>query len=228
MCSTQQLKIPKDEVLRYLGYKKQKLSKSIDELIDKTIDESKKLIMPKCIYFKYKKHTKEDGIYVDKTNLILKGKDIENHLLYANEIFIIAATVGIKIEQKIKLYEKLDLTKALILDSCATVAIEEFLDELEEKIKLDARKKNLATTFRYSPGYGDLPLDIQKDIINTLKADKAIGLTVSSHHLLFPRKSVTAIMGLIPIDKEAKQRGCEACKNYNNCNFRKEGINCGA
>ncbi|WP_315082109.1 methionine synthase [uncultured Clostridium sp.] len=228
MCNTKQLKIPKDEVLRYLGYKKQKLTESIDELIEKTIDESRNLIIPKCVYCKYKKHTENDGVHVAKTNLILKGEDIKNHLLYAKEMFVIAATVGNKIEQKIRLYEKVNLTKALILDACATVAIEEFLDELEEKIRLDARKENLAITFRYSPGYGDLPLNIQKDIVNTLNADKAIGLTVSSHHLLFPRKSVTAIIGLIPIEKEEKQRGCEICKNYNNCSFRKEGTNCGA
>ncbi|KAI3346556.1 methionine synthase [Clostridium botulinum] len=228
MCNTKQLKIPKDEVLRYLGYKKQKLSESMNELIEETIDECRNLIIPKQVYCKYKKHDENDGVYIYKTNLILKGEDIKNHLLYANEVFIIAATVGNKIEQKIRLYEKINLTKALILDACATVAIEEFLDELEEKIRLDARKEDLAITFRYSPGYGDLPLDIQKDIVNALNADKTIGLTVSSHSLLFPRKSVTAIIGLIPIEKEEKQRGCETCKNYNNCNFRKEGINCGA
>ncbi|AOR24197.1 methionine synthase [Clostridium taeniosporum] len=223
-----EIKIPKDEVLRYLGYKKQELTKEMYALIEETIGECRNLVTPKHVYSKYKKNTKDAGVYVEGTSLILKGEDIKNHLLYANEIFIIAATVGNKIEQKIRLYQTVNLTKALILDACATVAIEEFLDELEEKIKLDARKENLAITFRYSPGYGDLPLDIQKDIVNTLKADKAIGLTVSSHHLLFPRKSVTAIIGLIPKEKEQKQRGCELCKNYNNCRFRKEGTNCGA
>ncbi|ACD25062.1 methionine synthase [Clostridium botulinum] len=228
MYNIKQLKIPKDEVLRYLGYKKQELTVSMDVLIDETIDECKKLIIPKYVCAKYKNHTENDGVYVDGTNLILKGEDIKNHLLYAQEVFVIAGTVGSKVEKKIKLYETIELTKALILDACATVAIEEFLDEIEEKIRLDVRKENSAITFRYSPGYGDLSLDIQRDIVNTLKADKAIGLTVSSHYLLFPRKSVTAIIGVIPKEKEEKQRGCEVCKNYNNCSFRREGNNCGA
>ena len=53
--SSENLKIPKDEVLRYLGYKakKQNIDKSLDELIDLTIDESKKLIEPKFVYHKY-------------------------------------------------------------------------------------------------------------------------------------------------------------------------------
>lgn len=228
MYNIKQLKIPKDEVLRYLGYKQQELNESMDELINKTIDECRNLIIPKYVYAEYQNHTEKDGVYINGTNLILKGEDIKNHLLYAEKIFIIAATIGNKIEQKIKLYETTKLTKALILDACATTAIEEVLDQIEEKIRLDARKEGLAITFRYSPGYGDLSLDIQKNIVNTLNADKTIGLTVSSHHLLFPRKSVTAIIGLIPKEKEEKQRGCEVCKNYNNCNFRREGTNCGA
>ncbi|MBW6409136.1 methionine synthase [Clostridium weizhouense] len=228
MYNIKQLKIPKDEVLRYLGYKQQELNESMNELINKSIEECKDLIAPKYVYAQYKNHNEKDGVHIDRTNLILNGEDIKNHLLYAEKTFIIAATIGNKIEQKIKLYETINLTKALILDACATTAIEEVLDQIEEKIRLDARKEGLAITFRYSPGYGDLPLDIQKNIINTLKADKAIGLTVSSHHLLFPRKSVTAIIGVIPKEKEEKQRGCEVCKNYNNCSFRREGTNCGA
>ena len=71
-----------------------------------------------------------------------------------------------------------------------------------------------------------IALDVQKDIINILKSEKTIGLTVSTHNLLMPRKSVTAIIGLIPKNKEVKKKGCEVCKNYENCSFRKEGIVC--
>ena len=195
-------KIPKEEVLRYLGYKaeKQILDKSLDELVDSIIEESKTLIEPKFIFNKYEIEVKEDGVH-------FKGN---------------------RIEQKIKLYEKISMTKALILDSCATTAVEEICDVIEEEIKKEAEEKGLSITFRYSPGYGDLPLEVQRDLVNTIGAEKRIGLTVSSHYLLFPWKSVTAIIGFVPKSKEERKKGCEVCKNYENCSFRREGLVCGS
>ena len=39
-----------------------------------------------------------------------------------------AATIGNDIERKTRLYEKTNLTKALIFDACATTAIESVCD----------------------------------------------------------------------------------------------------
>lgn len=223
------LKIPKDEVLRYLGYKEQKqtIDKSLDELIDSVIEEGKELIDAKFVYNKYYIEHREDGVYIDGTKLVLTGNDIKEHLENSDECVLMAVTVGNMIEQRIKLYQKVNLTKALILDSCATTAVEEICDIIEEKVKSEAAKDNLGITFRYSPGYGDLPLETQKNLVSTLNAERLIGLTVSPHFLLFPRKSVTAIIGLVSKDKEEKRRGCEVCKNYENCSFRREGLVCG-
>lgn len=222
------LAIPKKEVLRYLGHKNQEINGNIDRLIDETIKEAKELVNPKKVVARYKITINDTGVSLDNTNLILTGEDIKNHLKYSKDIYIMAVTLGSAIEKKIAYYEKIDLTKAVILDSCATTAVEEFCDLIEEDIKKIAESEYKEITFRYSPGYGDLPIDIQKDFLDTLNATKTIGLTVSSHNLLMPRKSVTAIIGLIPKDKAINKRTCEVCSNYNNCKFRKEGVSCGS
>lgn len=222
------LSIPKKEVLRYLGHKNQEINGNIDRLIDETIEEAKELIAPKKVVARYRITIKDTGVYLDNTNLVLTGEDIKNHLKYSKDIYIMAVTLGSVIEKKIAYYEKIDLTKAIILDSCATTAVEKFCDYIEEDIKKIAENENMGITFRYSPGYGDLPIDIQKDFLDTLNATKVIGLTVSRHNLLMPRKSVTAIIGLIPKDKELNKRTCEVCSNYENCKFRKEGVSCGS
>lgn len=222
------LAIPKKEVLRYLGHKNQEINGNIDRLIDETIKEAKELVNPKKVVARYKITINDTGVSLDNTNLILTGEDIKNHLKYSKDIYIMAVTLGSAIEKKIAYYEKIDLTKAVILDSCATTAVEEFCDFIEEDIKKIAESEHKGITFRYSPGYGDLPIDIQKDFLDTLNATKTIGLTVSSHNLLMPRKSVTAIIGLIPKDRAINKRTCEVCSNYNNCKFRKEGVSCGS
>lgn len=221
------IKIPKDEVLRYLGYKKQKFDKNIDLLIDKTIHEAQDIIELKYVLSKYKCIEKSDGVYIEGTNLILKGNDIKDHLKNSTEVILLAATLGRNIEKRISYYEKVDLTKAVILDSCATSAVEELCDRIEDIIKDEMIGDNESITFRYSPGYGDLPLDTQNNFVKTVNAQRLIGLTVSSHNLLMPRKSVTAIIGIISKEFQQKKKGCEVCRNYENCQFRKEGISCG-
>ena len=80
--------------------------------------------------------------------------------------------------------------------------------------------------FRYSSGYGDLSLDIQKEIINILDCERKIGLNVSNEKILFPRKSITAIVGVTNRIKEKSK--CKECVNFERCNYRKGDEVCGA
>lgn len=222
------LTIDKNEVLRYLGHNMQVIDNELDKLINDTIEECKTLIAPKYIYGEYNISLKNEKIILEETSLVLTGKDIIDLLNNSKSAVIMAVTLGGFIDKKIAFYEKTNLTKALILDSCATTAVEEVCDIIERHIKEKALERDLGITFRYSPGYGDLQLSVQKDFISTLSADKRIGLNTSEHYLLFPRKSVTAIIGLVPKEMQSTKRTCEVCKNYKNCSFRKEGANCGS
>lgn len=107
-------------------------------------------------------------------------------------------------------------------------AVEEVCDAVENLVKEKAAANGCSITFRYSPGYGDLPLEVQNSFLRALDAQKKIGLTVSRNNLLFPRKSVTAIIGIVEGEIENKKRTCKECNNYENCNFRREGESCGA
>ena len=222
-----ELKIARQEVLRYLGYKGQKIGENMIEMIDSCRQEVKNIITPRTVYEYRNIHNTEKGVEVEDTNLILIGNDIKSHLSSANKCVLIAVTLGNEIEKKTRLYEKINLTKALIIDACATTAVEEICDILEEKIRKTAEAEGMSITFRYSPGYGDLPLDTQNNFLRVLDAQKKIGLTVSENNLLFPRKSVTAIIGIVSLDTKIKKRSCENCNNYDNCSFRREGETCG-
>ena len=225
---TIELKIDRQEVLRYLGYRGQEIDNNMTEMIDGCRKEVQNVILPRAVY-EYKKISSTDkGIEIDGTNLILSGKDIAEHLKNSKECLLMAVTLGNDIEKRTRLYEKVNLTKALIIDACATTAVEEVCDIIEEKVRKEAESMGMNITFRYSPGYGDLPLDIQNNFLRVLDAQKKIGLTVSENNLLFPRKSVTAIIGIVSANIKINKKSCENCSNYNNCTFRREGENCGA
>lgn len=227
MVDINNLEISKSEVLRYLGHRNQEIEESLSKSIDEVIIETKELIKPKYILEYYNIKKGDNEIFIENTNLVLKGKSIYKHLEKSSSCALLVATLGNDIEKKTRLYERINLTKAVILDACATTAIEEVCDKIEEKVREEAKKKNLNITFRFSPGYGDLSLDIQRDFIGVLNATKKIGITVSEHNLLFPRKSVTAIIGITEEKEKKPKSKCENCSNFENCIYRRKGNSCG-
>ena len=58
-----------------------------------------------------------------------------------------------------------------------------------------ASKEGYNITYRYSPGYGDLTISHQSDILSLLNAQKLIGLSALESAILVPVKSVTAFIG---------------------------------
>ena len=98
--------------------------------------------------------------------------------------------------------------------------------ETEKEIKEKINKDNFMT-WRFSPGYGDLPITLQREFVRVTDAEKRIGLTVNEGGILLPRKSVTAIIGLSkePIPKQ--RRGCAYCNMNKTCQFRRGGTHCG-
>lgn len=219
------LKVPIEEVLRYLGYKGQELEKGLLDDINKIRKEAKAFFRPRHIYSFYEIIKKGKEIELVNTNVNFKGEDIYDLLKDSNKIILMAVTLGSDIERLTRKYEKISMRDALILDACATTAIEEYIDKLEENLKKEYLKEAENFTFRYSPGYGDLSLSSQRDIINILDCERKIGVNLSENLILFPRKSVTAILGIIKGKK--KKKSCVNCKNYKNCIYRKEGDICG-
>ena len=218
-----EINIDENEVLRYLGYKGQKIEEELLLKIRDTIEEGKKLFAPKVIYKEYPINILENGVEVIGTTLVLEGNDIKKLLIDSNRCILMAATIGNYIEKKIRLYERIDLTRGMILDSVSTTAVEELCDKVCALIEKDIIEDFEELTFRYSPGYGDLNLNIQKNFIEVLDATRKIGVNVSEHMLLFPRKSVTAIVGIRKKLGKKTKKSCINCKNYKNCLYRKGG-----
>lgn len=223
-------KVPqnKDEVLRYLGYKNQVLDKVTNDLIDELMNEVRSLIKARYIYKFFNIRKGKDKICLCNSNFSITGEDIRNHLDKSEVCVLMAVTLGNSIDEKIRYYEKISMTKALILDACATTAIEELCDKICEELEEVVQRENNTLTSRYSPGYGDLPLDIQKKFLTMLSAEKSIGLTASSNSILIPRKSVTAIVGVVKRENiSIKKISCLDCNKYSNCMFRKGDGGCG-
>ena len=93
-------------------------------------------------------------------------------------------------------YTHLDVYKRQVLQSTAAEAIECYCNLCQKNIEKEAAKDGLFVRPRYSPGYGDLSLDVQSSFLKALNAQKTIGLFLSEGGVMQPEKSVTALMGL--------------------------------
>ena len=76
-------------------------------------------------------------------------------------------------------------------DALCSAAIEGFCDLLNARLA-----EGLSTRARFSPGYGDMSLEYQRDFISVLDAGKNIGLALTQSLMLTPTKSVTALIGI--------------------------------
>ncbi len=162
------------------------------------------------------------------SGLTLTGEDIRRHLDGCDRAVLLAATLGREVDALLLRAEVRDMARALVWDSCASAAIENVCDNLEAELRAHFRAQGLYLTGRFSPGYGDLPLALQRPLCAALDTGRRIGLTVSRSGLLLPRKSVTAVLGLAATPKTGYRAGCAHCLLYDTCQRRKEGNPCGA
>ena len=117
--------------------------------------------------------------------------------------------------------------RAPVLEQTALFArgIGDVTDIVEKEIK--SQFEGCFFTTRYSPGYGDFPLEVQHDFLSALDAQRAIGLYANDAFLLTPMKSVTAVIGVGNKPPQGSKTGCEFCRIKDNCWFRKRGLYCG-
>jgi hypothetical protein len=110
---------------------------------------------------------------------------------------------------------------ALVLDSCATAFIESVCDNLQDDLTTTYAGQNKYLTRRHSPGYGNLQLSSQPQLLSLLDAGRKIGLSVTRNFLLTPTKSVTAVIGVSDFHRKIEPVSCNICEMRGKCNFRR-------
>jgi len=127
------------------------------------------------------------------TTRILNQKELENWPEFKNKsiIAIAAATIGPQFDLHLAALKQgsSDL-KSLLWHTAGSAAVEKICDTIENSIQLEFRKRNLVPSRRFSPGYGDFPLDRQKLFFRFLPCGE-IGIKLTSGLMMKPIKSVT-------------------------------------
>ena len=214
------MQIDRDEFLRYLGWNGQENDDTFLQKLDEAAKKFLAAATPKSVVRRFDL-TKE--FELAGTGFVLQGQDIRNHLSGCRQVYLMAATVGQGTEKAVSLAQKKSAHEALLLDTAASCAIESYCDDICEDLQRDCPT---LLTPRFSCGYGDFPLEAQREICAILRTDSQIGLCCDESYLLTPRKSVTALVGITDLPRTQKSsRGCgskcASCKHIG-CAFRKK------
>lgn len=157
---------------------------------------------------------------------ILLGQSVRQFLGQPDKVIICATTLGTQVDQLIRMEGVLSISNAVLIDTAAMEVIEDNLNEWVRTLK----KEHFDGAYlspRFSPGYGDMPLTMQKDILKELQCQKQIGLTVSDSGILLPKKSVTAVIGVYDRPFETHYSNCDSCLIRTVCKKRERGDYCG-
>ena len=213
--------IPREEVLRYLGCPGTEDPATL-ALVEGCSARLLAAARPKWTYRVFDLAVQTDGVRLD-CGLLLPGRDLAAHLRGCSRAALLAATLSAPVDALLRRAQAEDLAAAVGLDCCATAAVEAVCDLAEAEIRV--RFPGCSFPFRFSPGYGDLPIELQDPILRLLDAPRRVGLCATDRHILTPRKSVTAVLGISDGEISPQKRGCASCTFRDRCKFQcKESI----
>ena len=204
------------EILRYMGCKD--YTDDVAALVNACLKEIEGKLSYRVCYDVFDIEISSDAVNLGFVKCSSKGLAI--NLDGCQKAIVFAATIGLEIDRLITKYSRLSPSKALCFQAIGAERIESLCNVFNDEIAKDFLAQGLHSRPRFSPGYGDLSLEIQKSIFNYLDCPRKIGLSLNESLLMSPSKSVTAIIGLSTTPKKCKTASCTECTKLD-CSFRR-------
>jgi len=191
---------PKKElILTRLGYKKNvtTFSTSDKTQLDAGIKEGLLLCAPQGIYGILDIISNNGTTIKFKNDIEINSINLAEFLKNSSRAVFMFATVGHQVCDRISSeISSGNPALGVILDSVASQTTDAAVAWISEFVDKSIKKSGQKlTVHRYSPGYGDLSLSVQKVIFNMLQLDK-LGIKITDSFMLEPEKSVIAISGI--------------------------------
>lgn len=214
------LDINRKEIYRYLGIRRGDPDERTRQIVEECIDELTEVMTPRMVYRIFPLSFPEDGS-LDFTCFRVKSKNLQKNLKGCEKIIIFAATIGEGVDRLLRKYNKLEVSRGVIMQAASAAAIEAYCNEINQNFKDEAAKEGWYLRPRFSPGYGDFSLSYQSLISDVLKMEKTCGITLTDSLLMMPSKSVTAVIGMGRQKVSCVMDGCEVCNKKDTCQYRR-------
>lgn len=217
-------RLPDDEracgqALRFLGYRDESLADAAaHERVRHALCQLSLLARPALVRRSFE---------VTSLPLELPGESVREHLSGAIEVVLFCVTLGAAVDRELRVLGATDAPAQVIFDAAASAAIERLADAVEATVRAEAAERGLFCSWRFSPGYGDLPLSVQPRLLAVLDATRRIGVSPTASNLMVPTKSVSALVGIHPTPQPGLAESCAVCELADLCALRRRGLTCG-
>ena len=169
-----------------------------DEELTRTVREAfvnlEGCIEPRCVWGRFRIAHLDGGIELCGAEIF--SRNIARLTERSDECILLAATLGHEVDRQIALAQRKNMLEGVALDACAGVRIDAYIDGYVLDEIVPSLREGESLTHRFSPGYGDLSMNVTEEILAVLDATKRIGVSVTKSLMMTPMKSVTAIIGV--------------------------------
>ena len=182
----------KREILRY-AMLPQHVSAPDELPLDECLRMAEGRIRCRAVWRQYPLIHSETGL--DLGFAMTGSVSLQKHLEGCGSILLFCCTAGTEMDRLIARGSLKSPIHGLLMHAIGAQQVEGACDRLCGQLASLFPESTL--TPRFSPGYGDLPLSLQKDIFIALDCERKIGVTLTDTFLMRPSKSVTAIVGIL-------------------------------
>ena len=173
-----------------MGYKNDKPDEVVEELYRECLAEYQKAASYKAVCRKVPVLLKENG-RIDFGFCSIENENFYKNMKNCSSAYVFAATAGVGVDRLIMRYTKISPAEGMICDSIASSAVDVWCDKVNVQL---AETEKISP--RFSPGYGGVSLEHQKEILSFLDAEKKLGIVLTDSFMMIPAKSVTAFIGV--------------------------------
>ena len=211
------------QTLRFLGIRGEPDQALADELNTQK-QRLTRAVTPRYLFRVFPVSVTGEGPELVGAGLIFPGTLAREMLSDCSRAALLLCTLGAGFDAMLRAEQARSMARAVMLDALGSAYVEAGCDAAEEELR--SRFPDLFLTDRFSPGYGDLPLSLQRGICAVLEGEKRLGVTVNDSLLMNPAKTVSAVIGLGRALQPARIRGCAHCALRENCTYREGGTTC--
>jgi len=182
-------------------------------MFEKTRTQSFEMMQLRAVYESYEvEKIVGDSVYLTSGD-VLDSRMYANMFRQSSElVFCVVSVSG---------FEAIDdaednMLGKLFLDSWGSSIVEAGSSWLKKKIEEELSRKGVYGTNSFSPGQHEVPMELQTVIFKMLCPEE-IGVTLNSHYLMNPKKSVSEVFGIGKTKLDHDLKPCDFCERRETC-----------
>lgn len=219
---TTELMLDADAVLRGQGADPAAIRKRRPILVQAAqdaIDQGYALLQPKAFYYKLAVEGLRHEIVQLEGGHALKGKLVSEHLAPADYVVVMLFTIGDSLEAHAAQLSSSNMVLGLAMDGLGSAAVETLANAACRFFEEQAASEGLQASIPLSPGMIGWSVDEGQPQIFKILQEADLGVTLSSHSVMMPRKSLTMVQGFGK-SMNLAGRTCDFCAMRETCRYQ--------